>query len=328
MVGNLTSNTSALIRAQVYSDFILDEMKDDLLPEIFHRDVTDFGDGTTLNIPTFGEVVLRDVEEDKDIPVDAVDSGSITLSITEHVGTGVAMSDVLKEDSYKAAQFDATFVPKQLRAIQERYETDLLAQANKQTLANPNAINGYAHRFVASGTNDVITLEDFIYAKLSLDKANAPQMGRVAVFDGLAEATLNGLTNLVNVSNNPRFEGMVETGFGKEMRFFKNIYGFDVFLSNYLPRVGAETVDTTGITVPAPSGNGAVTSGIVCQFMSIADDSVVPYMGAWRRMPRTEGVREANKGGGRDVFYTTARWGFGLQRPQSLVSCIISDTNY
>ena len=327
MVGNLTSNTPAIIRAQVYSDFILDEIKDDFLPT-FHRDVTDFGDGTTLNIPTFGEVVLRDVEEDEDIPVDVVDSGQIQLTITEFPGTGVAMSDKLKEDAYAAAQFDATFVPKQLRAIQERYETDMLAQANKQTAANPNAVNGYAHRYVASGTSDVLTVEDIIYAKLSMDKANLPSAGRVLIVDPLNEATINSLTGIVDATYNPKWEGIIETGFGRDMRFIKNIFGFDIWISNRLPRVGAETIDTTTITVPAPSGNNGVTTGIVTQAVCIVDDDHTPYMGAWRRMPRTEGKREPEKGGGRDVFYTTARWGFGLQRPQSVVSIITSDTAY
>ena len=52
MSGNNTSNTSALRRASVYSDIILDEIKDDFLPGGLHRDVSDFGDGTQLQIPT------------------------------------------------------------------------------------------------------------------------------------------------------------------------------------------------------------------------------------------------------------------------------------
>lgn len=324
--GNTTSNTTALIRAQVYSEIILDEIvKNQYLPEGLHRDVSDFQDGDTLNIPTFGEVVLREISEDVDIPVDPVDTGSITLTISEYVGAGNYLTDKVKQDSYKMAEFEAALPPKHLRAIKQRYETDLLATANDQTAGNANAINNYAHRFIASGTNQVIQLEDFIYAKLALDMADIPDEGRVAILHPNCEATLNALTNLVNVSNNPQFEGIINSGFAKNMRFVKNIFGFDCFVSNRLPHVNSESIDTTAY-VDAPSGSSSVTAGVVNQFMSAVDDLTKPYMGAWREMPVTEGVRNARRK--RDEFYTSARWGFGLQRPQSLVSVITSRLHY
>lgn len=48
----LTSNTTAFIEAQQYSQFIIDNIEPMLLPEIFVRDVSDFAHGTTLNIKT------------------------------------------------------------------------------------------------------------------------------------------------------------------------------------------------------------------------------------------------------------------------------------
>lgn len=326
--GNTTGNTSALIRAQVYSETILDEIENGYLPEGMHRDVSDFQDGSTLFIPTFGEVVLRDIEEDKDIPVDSVDQGQITLTIDEYVGAGNYLTDKVQQDSYKLREFEATLVPKHLRAIKKRYETDLLATANDQTAANANAINSYAHRFIASGTNQTIQMEDFIYAKLAMDKAEVPDEGRILIVDPLVEASLNGMTNLINVSNNPKFEGILETGFAKSMSFVKNIFGFDIFVSNRLPLVTSESIDasTATIGVGAPSGSSSVAAGVVNQFMCVADDMTKPYMGAWREMPSTEGVRNARRK--RDEFYTSARWGFGLQRPQCLVSLITSSAHY
>jgi hypothetical protein len=326
MSGNSTSNTSAIIRAQVYSDIILDEIKDNFLPEGLHRDVSDFGDGDTLYIPTFGEVVLRDLSEDNDTPVDAIDTGEVTLSITEHVGAGSYLTDKLKQDSYKSAQFDAAIVPKHLRAVKERYETDLLATVNDQTSDDPNTINGTAHRFIASGANQVITVADLVYLKLGFDKALLPDEGRILIVDPLVEATLNNLTNLVNVSNNPQFTGIIETGFGKNMRFIKNVFGFDIYVSNRLPRVTSESIDTSSIDIPAPSGSASVTGGIVNVAMCAADDTTTPIMGAWRQMPMTEGYRNVQKR--RDEFYTTARWGFGLQRKQAIVGILTSDSNY
>lgn len=327
MAGNTNDNSSALRRAQVYSQMILDTIKDGYLPDGIHRDVSDFPDGSTLNITTFGDVVLRDLTEDQDTPVDPLDSGSITLTITDHVGAGSYLTDELREDAWQAAQFDAAIVPKHLRAIKERWETDLLAACpDGQTTANANAINGYAHRFVASGGSQILALEDIIYAKLAMDKANIPDEGRILIVDSLVEATLNGLTNIVNVSNNPMFEGIVETGFAKNMKFIKNIFGFDIYKSNRLTEVNSETVDTSSITVPAPSSSASVTSGVANVAMCVADDTVTPIMGAWRRMPSTEPYRNVRRR--RDEFYTSARWGFGLQRPQSCISILTSRTNY
>lgn len=326
MAGNTTDNSSALRRAQVYSEIILDEIKDGFLPEGIHRDVTDFGDGDTLFIPTFGEAVIRDIQEDEDTPIDAIDTGQVTLTINEHKGTGAYLTDKVRQDSYKAAQFDAMIVPKHLRAIKEAYETDLLAQVNKLTAGNVNAVNGVAHRYAASGTGATLTLDDLIYLKLGFDRANMPDEGRILIVDSLAEASFNSFTNLVNVSNNPQFEGMINTGFAKNMRFLKNVLGFDVFVSNRLPRVTGETINGAAATISAPSGNTTVASGIVNVAMCVADDSVMPVMGAWRQMPQTEGHRNVAKR--RDEFYTTARWGFGLQRKQSITGIITSATAY
>lgn len=329
--GNTRTNTPAIRRAEVYSNMILDEIKHDFLPEGLHRDVTDFGDGDKLFIPTFGEVVLRELEEGQDTPVDSIDTGRISLEITKHEGAGAALTDEMKEDSYLSQEFDAMIVPKMLTAIKESYETDLLSQQKHQTAGNVNAINGVAHRYVAGdGTTRTMTLNDLIYMKMAFDQAGLPAEGRILIVDPIVEATLNSLSNLVNVSNNPRFEGIVETGFAKNMKFVRNIFDFDIFVSTRLPRLGAqETLDTTsgGNLIKAPSGNDDAEVGdIVNQAWCVADDSIAPVMGAWRRMPTVAGERQEAKR--RDAFYATARWGFGLQRPQSMGSIITSSTEY
>ncbi len=61
-------------------------------------------------------------------------------------------------------------------------------------------------------------------------------------------------------------------------------------------------------------------------FMSVLDDNTKPFMGAWRQMPKNEG--EYNKDQQRDEYVTTARWGFGLQRAESLISVLSSSTAY
>jgi hypothetical protein len=58
--------------------------------------------------------------------------------------------------------------------------------------------------------------------------------------------------------------------------------------------------------------------------MSVADDNTKPIMAAWRRMPKVEGER--NKDLRRDEFVTSARWGFGTQRVDTLGVVITSAT--
>lgn len=326
MTGNTTLNTDPSIRALVHSELMLEVLQDGYLPDGLFRNVTDFGDGTQLQIPTIGEMTLFDLEEEQDTPVSAIDTGTITLNITEHVGVAGTISDQLKEDAYKAAAVEARIVPQSLRAIKERYETDMLATVvstsnGMATTGDPNLYNGFDHRWIANGTGNTLTLEDFIFAKVAMDKANVPEEGRIAIVDPIVEATLNSLTNLVNVSNNPQFEGIVESGFGKGRRFIRNIFGFDVYISNRLPRISSESITSS----EAP-GAASISGGVNNIFMCVADDAVTPIMGAMRRQPRVEGHRNVSKR--RDEFHTTARWGFGLQRGESLISVITSASNY
>lgn len=239
MSGNTTANQSPLIKAQVYSEFLLEAIEDGMLPDGFARDVTDFGDGETLYIPVLGDVVLRDYEEDTGVVFDAVDSGQITLNITEYVSSASYITDKLKQDGYKAAALEASIPRLHLRSIMEAYETDLLSQANNQTANDPNTINGFNHRWVADGgtTNNAIDLDDLVYAKLALDKANAPDMGRVGIVDPISEAALNQLAGNQAFVASPKYEGIAETGFARNHRFVANIFGQRGQNKSYLNKV-------------------------------------------------------------------------------------------
>jgi hypothetical protein len=217
---------------------------------------------------------------------------------------------------------EAAIPREHIRLIKERYETDLLAQANKQTLSNPNTINGFSHRWVADSgaTAGLITLEDFMYAKLSADKANMPEENRIAIVDPIVEMALNYLVGAQAFTNNPQWKGLAETGFAKGKKFLRNIYGWDVYVSNRLPTV-TETI--TG----GPAGTAeTVTAGKVNIFGCFYDDQHTPFMGAWRQMPQSEGFR--NTTFKRDEYSTTGRWGFGLQRAEALISILTSATAY
>lgn len=322
-MSNTTANQSPLIKAQVFSEFMLEQLHAGFLPENLHRNVGDFNDGDTIYVPVLGETVIRDYTEDTGVPMDPVDSGQVSLTITEYVSAGSYVTDKLKDDAYKAAQLEASIPREHLRLIKERWETDLLAQVNSQTAADPNTINGVSHRWVADNgtTVGVLSLEDFLYAKLALDEANAPEEGRLFIVPPIAEASINRAIAGQAYNLNPQFTGIYESGIGKSMRFLRNMFGFDVYISTRVPYKTTSEAITGG-----PEGNNTLATSRVCVAGCFANDMTTPFMGALRRPPSTEGFR--NTTFKRDEYTSTARWGFGVQRFDTLLGVLVSPTVY
>ena len=204
-MSQLTTNTTAFIESEQYSAFILDNLHDYLLPEGMWRDVTDFSSGTTLNIKTVGTVTLQEAAEDTPLTYNPIDTGNITLTITDYVGDAWKVSDDLREEGSQVDSLMSMRAMESTRAVCENHETRLLATCEAaQTAGNIGPVNGRPHRWIAGGagvTPRKIALTDFIAMKLSFDKAGAPAGGRIAIVDPVCEATLNSLTQLVNVSN-------------------------------------------------------------------------------------------------------------------------------
>jgi len=238
-----------------------------------------------------------------------MDTGNFTFSITDYVSSATFITEKMKQDSFYTSKLVSRFVPKQHRAIMERMEVDVLNIGPAGQVANdPNLINGARHRFVAGGTGNTIIPEDFAKALYALKKADVPQTNLVAIVDPSVEFNLNTLTNLVNVSNNPKWEGIVDSGIATGMKFIVNIYGFDVYTSNYLPVNLSETIV-----------GDSITGGVANVFFSAAPDSL-PFMGAVRQAPKVDS--EYNKDLQREEYVTTARYGFKLYRPENLVTIL------
>ena len=326
-MSQLTSNTSAFIEAQQYSQFILENLHDYLLPEGMWRDVTDFGSGTTLRIKTVGTVTIQDAAEDTPLNYSPIDTGEITLSITDYVGDAWKVSDDLREDGSQVDTLMAMRAMESTRALGEHHETRFLNVANAaQTAANLNLVNGRPHRWVGSAASNArtITLDDFIAMKLAFDKANSPAGGRIAIVDPVVEATLNSLTNLVNVSNNPMFEGMVTEGFARDHRFVRNVFGWDVYTSNFLKTLTAtEAINASSYGLTSETAAVGDKANV---FMCVADDTCKPIMHAWRRAPQTEGWRDNEERA--DKYQVTSRFGLGAQRVDTLGVILTHPTNY
>ena len=318
-----TLNTAQLRRANVWSSQLKDVVLDELMAQQWVNWLTDFPDGDTFNIPSIGELPVRDYNENAPISVDALSTGNFTFSITEYVSSGTYITEKAKQDMYYMNQLVSSFVPKQSRAILENLETKILAlgaagASGGQTISSLNTINNAAHRFVGTTTlNSVLTLgpADFAHALHALKKANMPDTNLIAIVDPSVEYAINTITNLTNVSNNPMWEGIITSGIASGRRFIKNIYGFDVYTSNYLPPAGTTGAETIN--------SASVTNGVCNIFFSAADKDLLPFMGAWRQPPKVD--TQYNAPFQREEYFTTARYGLKVYRPENLV-VVLSDT--
>jgi hypothetical protein len=197
----------------------------------------------------------------------------------------------------------------------ERIETRIFDRMNaSQTAANVNAYNGADHRWVGAGTNETIALIDFAKARYSLKKANVPLNNLVAVVDPSVAYAIESQTNAVNLlTPQPKWGNMVNEGLVTGMNFRFNLYGFDVYESNYLPRSIAETI----------SGR-TTTTAVANMLFSAAGGDINPVIGGFRQMPTV--YSEFNKDLQQTEYLTVAEYGFKVYRPENLI-CVLTDTD-
>ena len=204
----------------------------------------------------------------------------------------------------------SNFVQKLTRALLEQKESDIANLQSGQTASNPNTINGVDHRYVASGTDEVITLADVQKAKLALDKAKVMRGNRRAFVDPSVTYTLQQISNVIQQdvygSNAHIREGMNGTA------YVGRFAGFDIFESLFLDTV-TETITATAPTAGSDTGTSALVN------MFLGEEA---FIGAMRAMPDMDAWYDNNTRS--DVYHVTMRYGIKLYRPESLV-CILSE---
>lgn len=315
MAGFEVNTDSHLIRSNLWSRQIKELLLDDLMAMRYVRVLTDFPDGTTINIPSIGEAESADFQEGNAIKYNKLDTGNFTFSFDQYKYSAHSISEKFKRDSFYAQDVISAFVPRQHRALMEAVETRIFERANAgQTASDLNTINGGDHRWVASGNNEAMALVDFAQAQFALTKANVPLTNLVAVVDPTVAYTLQTQANLVNLlSPQPMWENVVREGLVTGMKFRFNVFGFDVYVSNYLKRDIAETIDGRSTTV-----------GVANCFFSAAGGDTLPMVGGFRQMPTVHS--EFNKDLQQTEYLTIAEYGFKLYRPENMV-IVLSDTN-
>jgi len=315
-----TSNTTFLQRAQVYSSELKEILRDEMMAQRYVRMLDGFPDGNTFNIPSIGQAQVDNYSEDSAVTYRPLDTGNFTFSVDKYLSSATYMTKKAEQDTFYSSELMSRFVPEQERAIMEHFETTTLAAPEAGVSANSNeTINSISMRVGSSQTGEVMGLKEFAYARYALKKQNVPDSNLVAIVDPSVEYTLNTLSNLVNVSNNPRFEGLVRDGIATGMRFIANVYGFDVYCSNFLPTA----TDNALPDLAAANQDYSSTNGVVNLFFS-ADQSVNPFVGAFRQQPQVD--YDYNKDHQRHEFVTTARYGVKLYRPENMVRVVTKPT--
>lgn len=313
--GFTVATNEHLIRQNLYSNEITRMFQDELFAMRFVRTITDFPDGTTLNIPRLGQAETADFAEGQAIKYSKFDTGNYTFQIDQYKYSANSISAKFKRDSYWSAEVQAAFAPEQHRALMKTFEARVFNRGNAaQTASNLNLINGQPHRWVAKGTSNVLSIKDFMLADLSLRKANVPMRNLVAIIDPVSAYQIANQTNVMSLlSPMPKWGNMVNDGLINGFQFKWNLFGFDVYVSNYLPNGISETINSV-----------SVTNGIVNFFFSAEPGDTLPWIAAFRQMPTV--FSEFNKDLQQDEFLTITEYGVQVFRPENLI-VVLSDAS-
>lgn len=313
MSGFSVGTNEHLIRSQIWSTDLKEAFDEDLVAMKYIRMLTDFPDGNLINIPSIGQAEVSDYAENRPVTYTAFDTGNFQFTISDYKVTATYITRKMTQDSFYTSELVSSFVPKQHRAIMKQMEVDALKVGpNAQTASSLNTINGGNHRFVGSGTSEVIALKDFALATYALEQVNLGGRNKVAIVDPSVEYTLKTQANLVALDSNPKWEGVMREDMVTGTKFSFNILGWDVYTSINLKKGISETI------------NGRTVTAGVANLFFIADGDATPFIGLVRQAPIVDS--EWNKDYQREEYVTTARYGFGLYRPESLVT-IITDTD-
>jgi hypothetical protein len=313
--GFTVATNEHLIRSNLYSNEITRMFQDDLFAMKFVRTITDFPDGTTLNMPRMGQAETADFSEGQAIKYSKFDTGNFTFTIDQYKYSANSMSSKFKRDSFWAAEVEAAFGPEQHRALMKAFEARVFNRANAaQTASNANLINGFPHRMVASGTNATLAFKDFIRAELALRKANVPCRNLVCIMSPETAAQVQANSAITGLlSPIPRWGAVSIDGLVSGFQFKFSVFGFDCYISNYLPTDVTETIADGGQPGPGSvSGDGQVNI-----FFSAEPGNTLPWIAAFRQMPTV--YSEFNKDLQQMEFLTICEYGVACFRPENQV---------
>ena len=322
-----SQNSKAVIRAKIYSGILREQLEPELIAMNYVDVINSFPDGDKWEDVEMGAATVTDYHEGEEIDFKGLDFSTRTFEINEYVNSGHYVTAKFSQDSYLASQIMAKVPALEARAIAADLEQKIFNLAVKEhSIIKPNnatVLNGMQHRFVAGTAGDgwgVLTPEDFAYATVALNKVNY-HGPRIAIIPSYQEYAI--VTNpriKASLQYNPKFEGIVREGAMTGMKFSFNIYGWDVYTSEFLPKSTESGLkDREG----AQSFSALTNCGVALLFTNITDRR--PFRMAWRQMPKFEG--RWNMAKQREEYVTVARYGLDVGDQENLVVILCKDTD-
>ena len=323
-----TQNSKAVIRAKIYSGILREQLEPELIAMNYVDVINSFPDGDKWEDVEMGNATVTDYHEGEEIDFKGLDFATRTFEINEYVNSGHYVTAKFAQDSYLASQIMAKVPALEARAIAADLEQKIFNLVTKShSIIKPNdpaKLNGMQHRFVAGTAADgwgVLTPEDFAYATVALNKVNyhGPRIAIVPSYQEYAIVTNPRIK--ASLQYNPKFEGIVREGAMTGMKFSFNIYGWDVYTSEFLPKVSGET--SLKDREEAQSFSTLDNCGVALLFTNITDRR--PFRMAWRQMPKFEG--RWNMAKQREEYVTVARYGLDVGDQENLVVILCKDTD-
>jgi hypothetical protein len=322
-----SQNSTAVIRATIYSGMLREQLEPELIAMNYVDVISSFPDGDKWEDVEMGAATVSDYHEGEEIDFKGLEFATRTFEINEYVNSGHYVTAKFAQDSYLASQIMAKVPALEARAIAADLEQkvfDLVMKNKGHKVNDSNTLNGMQHRFVAGSAEEgwgVLTPEDFAYATVALNKVNY-QGARIAIIPSYQEYAI--VTNpriKASLQYNPKFEGIVRDGAMTGMKFAFNIYGWDVYTSEFLPKSSGETSlkDRDGKV----SFSTLTNCGVAILFTNITDRR--PFRMAWRQMPKFEG--QWNMAKQREEYVTVARYGLDIGDAENLVVALCKDTD-
>jgi hypothetical protein len=322
-----SQNSKAVIRAKIYSGILREQLEPELIAMNYVDVINSFPDGDKWEDVEMGAATVTDYHEGEEIDFKGLDFSTRTFEINEYVNSGHYVTAKFSQDSYLASQIMAKVPALEARAIAADLEQKIFNLAVKtNSIIKPSdatVLNGMQHRFVAGSTEDgwgVLTPEDFAYATVALNKVNyhGPRIAIVPSYQEYAIVTNPRIK--ASLKYNPSFEGIVREGAMTGMKFSFNIYGWDVYTSEFLPKSTESGLkDREG----AQSFSALTNCGVALLFTNITDRR--PFRMAWRQMPKFEG--RWNMAKQREEYVTIARYGLDVGDQENLVVILCKDTD-
>lgn len=302
-----SQTNSVAIREKIYNAALRSQLEPYLMAQQFVDVVDGFTDGEVFIDIEIGNAKVRDYVEGTDITLEGLDMASREFRINRYKQSGHYITEKFTQDSYVSAKIASVVPAKEARAIAAHIEEDIFAlQSQIQTAANSNTIEGCPHRWFsgydagnASTASGCLSLSDFAMASTALHKCGyfGPMVAIIPAFQEYAitqNASFKGSLN-----HQPMYEKVFMDGAITGSRFAFNIFGFDVYVSNFTPVVTETLTDLNG------ASKAGTNVGVAMFFANIPDYR--PWRMAWRMMPKFEGTWNMYKR--REEFVTVCRYG-------------------